>query len=156
MNDKVIERVSQFLLRELFTKLEDVAILQHEDGTYEFFNRYSIKKENNDMFRVSLKYNSDIKQFSSLKNAVTWCVFDYRNKFSRANRIEYLDKMIVASELNIAVHKNLARKTHDIDTKLIFLAKLNEDQVKRKTYLEEMFGYFRESKQLQTQKFSTK
>lgn len=155
MNKKLIEKISQFLEREYYSHLENVSIFQGEDGSYEFFNRYVIVKEN-DGYIVSLKYNSEVKRFGSLKNAVSWCIFDIRNKFSRAQRIEYLDRIISAIDVNILVHKKLVKKAKDLDTKLIYLAKLSEDQLKRKTYISEMSNYFHESKLLQAQKFSMK
>jgi hypothetical protein len=155
MNKKIIEKVSQFLQREYYSNLENVSIFQDDDGSYEFFNRYVIAKEN-EGYLVILKYNSETKKFGSLKNAVSWCIFDIRNKFARAQRVEYLDRIISAIDVNILVHKNLVKKAKDLDTKLIYLAKLSEDQLKRKAYITEMGNYFHESKLLQAQKFSMK
>jgi len=155
MNNKEIEKVTQFLNKEFVSKLGDVAIFQNEDGDYEFFNRYVISKANNG-YDITLKYGSEIVHFSSLKSAVTWCIFDLRNKIVKTKRIEYLDKMVSGAELNIELHKKLVKKAKDLESKFIYLAKLSEDENKRKSYLLELSRYITESKILQTQNFTVK
>ena len=155
MNHKIIEKVSEFLSKEFQNKVRGIAIFQHEDGTYEFFNKYYIKEDSTG-YQVSFKYSSTVKLFNSLKNAVTWCIFENRNKFGKAQRIEHIDKMISSTELNIQIHKRLIQKSKALESKLIYIAKLNEDQIKRKSYIKEMSDYINESKQWQTQKFATK
>lgn len=154
-DDKLIEKITTFLSKELFHNMKDVAIFKNDDGTYEFFNRYNIT-ESKDGYVVQLKYNSVTKNFSSLKNAVTWCIFENRNKFDRASRIEHLDRMLGGTELSIDLHKRLIKKASTVESKLIYLAKLSEEQIQRKNMLKEMAFYISESKQWQTQKFATK
>lgn len=155
MNNKLKEKVTQFLAKEFQYRVGDISIFVNDDGTYEFFNKYYIK-ENPNGYEVTCKYNSDVRLFSVLKNAVAWCIFDQRNKYAKAARIEYIDKMIGSTELSILLHRKLIQKSKDIENKLIYSAKLNEDQLKRKTYIIEMAGYINESRQWQTQKFATK
>lgn len=155
MNNKIVAKVSEFLAKEFHNKVGEIAIFQHEDGTYEFFNKYYIKEDSTG-YQVSFKYSSTVKLFNSLKNAVTWCIFENRNKFGKAQRIEHIDKMICSTDLNIQIHKRLIHKSKDLENKLIYIAKLNEDQIKRKSYIREMTDYINESKYWQTQKFATK
>lgn len=155
MNKRNAEKVSSFLDKEFNRRIGDVAIFQHEDGTYEFFNKYWIK-ELSSGYKIIYKYNSEEKFFSSLKNAVSWCIFDSRLKLEKTKRIEYLDKMIAGTELNIQQHRFLAKKAKDLESKLIYLAKLSEDQNKRKSYLAELSKYLAESKRLQAQNFAKK
>lgn len=155
MNDRLVEKINQFLYRELFHKMGDIAIFKYEDGTYELFNKYYIV-EKNGYYVIQPKSSDDEKNFSSLRNAVTWCSFDNRNKFSQANRIEYLDTMISGMDANIVVHKNLISRAKDIENKLIYIAKMSEEQAKKKQMVEEMSSFINESKNWQTRKFATK
>lgn len=155
MNDKIMNKVSEFFNTRLLSTVGDITIFQNDDGSYELFNRYTIQK-NPYGFKVVHIYNSDEKLFSSLKNAVTWCVFENRKKYQKAQRIEYLDKMIAGMDLNIEMHKKLIKKSTDTEIKLIYAAKLSDEQNKKKIMLHEMSGYIHESKALQTQKFDAK
>jgi hypothetical protein len=155
MNDVTLNKISQFLSKEFFNNMSDVAIIQHEDGSYEFFNRYIVHQVKTG-YQVHLKYNSDVKLFSSVKNALTWCIFEHRTKFMQARRIEYLDSMIAGTEASIEVHKNLIRKTTNTENQLIYIAKLSEEQAKRKQMVQEMTSFINESKTWQTRKFVAK
>lgn len=153
MNDKIINRVTQFLSKELFHKMSDIAIFKNMDGSYELFNKYVINEEN-DSYRITLKCGSEMHLFSSLKNAVTWCTFDNRNKFSQTNRIEFLDQMIAGAETNIEIHKKLIHKSKDLGNKLIYVAKMSEEQYKRTLMVQEMSSFISESRLWQTRKFA--
>ncbi len=155
MNDKLLTKVNKFLSKELFHNMNDIIILQNEDGSYEFFNKYNVIKESYG-YQVSLKYNSETYRFSSLKSATAWCIFENRNKYVQAKRIQYLDQMISGSEVSIEMQRNLLKKSKETESKLIYAAKLNEEQYKRKRMVAEMQSYIRESSRLQTQKFSHK
>jgi len=154
MNDKLESKLKQFFIREIADNT-DILILQDEDGSYELFNRFKIHKINNGYKTIS-NYNSDEKLFSTLQNAVTWCIFENRNKFNQAKRVEYLDKMLAGTETNIEVHKKLIRKTKDLENKLIYISKMSQEQAKRKLMLREMSNFIAESKMWQTKKFATK
>ena len=155
MNDKLVEKINQFLSKELFHKMGDIAIFKYKDGTYELFNKYCIVEEKG-YYVIKPKRGIDIKNFSSLRNAVTWCSFDNRNKLIQANRIAYLDTMISGLDANIVVHKHLISRSKDLENKLIYIAKMSEEQAKKKHMVEEMSSFITESKNWQTRKFATK
>jgi hypothetical protein len=155
MNDKLVTKVNQFLSKELFQNMNDIAIFQNDDGSYEFFNKYLVIKHHSG-YKVKTKFDSHERLFSSLKFAVTWCIFENRNKYVRAKRIEYLDQMLAGSEVSIEIHRHLIKKAKETENKLIYVAKLTEEQAKRKKMLGEMYTYVNESKSLQTQKFAAK
>jgi hypothetical protein len=155
MNDIMLNKISQFLTKEFLQSMSNIAMVQNTDGSYEFFNRYKVQQVKIG-YEVHLKYNSDIKLFSSLKNALTWCIFENRTKFSQARRIEYLDNMIAGTEVSIEVHKNLIKKTTNTESQLIYIAKLSEEQAKRKLMIQEMTSFVNESKNWQTRKFVAK
>ncbi len=151
----MLNKISQFLTKEFLQSMSNIAMVQNTDGSYEFFNRYKVQQVKIG-YEVHLKYNSDIKLFSSLKNALTWCIFENRTKFSQARRIEYLDNMIAGTEVSIEVHKNLIKKTTNTESQLIYIAKLSEEQAKRKLMIQEMTSFMNESKKWQTRKFVAK
>lgn len=155
MNDVMLNKISQFLSKEFLQNMSDISMIQHKDGSYEFFNRYTVRQVKIG-YEVHLKYNSDIKMFSSLKNALTWCIFENRTKFTQARRIEYLDNMLAGTEVSIEVHKNLIRKTSNTENQLIYIAKLSEEQAKRKQMILELASFVNESKNWQTRKFVAK
>jgi hypothetical protein len=153
--DIALGKISQFLKKEFFNKMTEIAMLQNEDGSYDFFNRYTVYSDKNGV-KVYMKYNSDVKLFSSLKNALTWCIFENRTKYTQARRIEYLDHMIAGIDVNIQVHKNLLKKAKDDEYRLIYAAKLSEEQARRRSMVTEMSSFINESKNWQTRKFATK
>ena len=148
----IADKVLEFLMKEFYQNMTDVAIFKNDDGSYELFNKYYISKTTNG-YKVSLKYFSQQKIFASLKNAVTWCIFENGNKYSQAKRIEFLDQMIEGMEMNMEVHKRLIKKTKDADSRIIYVSKLVEDQAKKKKMVKELASYVTEAKTAQAKKF---
>jgi len=155
MNDKMINKIEQFFQKELSSNLKDIAIIQHSDGSYELFNKYLVAEKKNG-FDVTPKYSDNVRGFSSLRSAVTWCVFDHRDQFVKAKRIEYLDQIISSTEVSILIQKKLINKSKDLESKLIHIAKMSEEQNKRKLMLSEMISFMNESRNWQSRKFATK
>lgn len=151
----MINKIEQFFQKELANKLRDIAIMQHEDGSYELFNKYIVAEQKNG-FDVTPKYSDDCRAFSSLRSAVTWCIFDHRDMFVKAKRIEYLDQIISGTEVSILIQKKLINKSKDLESKLIHIAKMSEEQNKRKLMLTEMVSFMNESRNWQSRKFATK
>lgn len=153
MNDNIfINKINDFLVKELYQNMNDIAIFQLEDGSYELFNKYQIL-QNKLGFKIIPKYNSTERQFFSLKHAVTWCIFQNMNKFYQSTRIEFLDNLLAATDTSIEIHKHLISSTKDPDNRSIFLAKLIEEQNKKKLMKKELERFIFESKFWQTRKF---
>jgi sulfur carrier protein ThiS len=89
-----------------------------------------------------------------LKNAVAWCTFEKRNKFYQSTRIEQLDTAIGSINVSINIHQTLIKKSKELDKKMIYIAKLNEERLRRKSMATEMNSYIVESKYWQTKKFA--
>jgi hypothetical protein len=154
MHNKLLTKIDQFLNQEFIQNINDIAIFQNEDGSYELFNRYRIVK---DSLGYKVTTNTSVEVlFSSLKFAVSWCILETRNKYVKAKRIEYLDQMLAGVDVSIEMHKHLIKKSKETETKLIYIAKLSEEQSKRKKILGELHTYINESKSLQIQKFAAK
>jgi predicted membrane chloride channel (bestrophin family) len=138
----------------LVKKIKDVFIVKEYDGSYNLFGTYVIRPQNLGTFVVSTindPYAEDI-EFSSLKYAVTYCVFEKNHKGRETNRIVELDRYIAGLDVSIAQQKKLMNK-REVPDKFIYLAKLSEDQLRRKNAQKEIDGYAAHSKYLQTKKY---
>lgn len=152
IKNKVNKKVSNFLTKEFNKKLYDISVFDNGNGSYELFNRYLINKDPLG-YRVSIKYQSDDKLFSSLKIAVTWCIFEKRNNVVKFMRVEYLDTMINGAEMAINNHRRLVKSSKDINTKLVYIAKLSEEKAKHKAMTSELAKFVVESKYWQNRTF---
>ena len=94
--------------------------------------------------------------FNELKNAVAWCTFDKRNMLYQADRILKLDNLLAGLEVDISLHTKIFKNTKNTDDKLIFLAKLSEDKIKKKKITDELYTYVSDSKRWQTKRFDRK
>lgn len=156
MNNQ-IEKIEKFFSKDFILKYKNLMIFQNENGSYDLFDRYTVSSKHNAGYKLVSKYNSTQKTFFSLKNAVSWCIFDYRNKFAERNRIEYLDAAIVSIESEIQVHKSLVnKKTINYEDKLVYYSKLSEELIKKKQFQEEMNSFVIQSKMWQVEKFAAK
>lgn len=156
MNDNlIIDKIEKFFEKEYFSKYKDVLFFKNENGEYELFDRYIISKCNN-LYQISSQYFTENKLFSNLRNAVTWCIFDNRNKLPECKRIEYLDKMLAGADVNIIVHKKLINKENDLEYKLIYASKLSQEEARKKQMLNEMDKFIKESQRWQAIKFAAK
>lgn len=148
--NNLIQKVYNFFNTDLEKTVQNVIMLQDDCGNYELFNKYYLKIENN-LVTVSSKHSYTVKQFSTLPIAVTWCIFDKRNKIIESKRIEYLDNLLIGIESSILVHKKMISKNHE--DKFIALAKLSQEQHKKQSILTEIKKYIKESKIWQLKQF---
>ena len=155
-DDKIVAKVTSFLSRELIKNMGDVAIFKNKNGSYELFNRYIIADDGNETYSINRINGSDKKVISSLKNAVSWCILTNRHKYDKAGRISHLDGMLGGVELSINIHKSLLKSSKNLESKMIYLAKLGEEQAKRRNMLQEITACVNESRYLQTQRFGNK
>jgi hypothetical protein len=138
--------------KELSNKINDLLILRDEDGSYFLFGKYRIIPDKLGNFQV-INNDEFIHNFANLKNAVTWCVFDKNKKYKDMRRIVELDDMLGGIDVSIAQHKRLADKTISFEDKSIYLAKLYEDKLKKRSWTQEINAYIKISKHWQTKKF---
>ena len=101
---KALNKLDSFFSADLEKTVADVIILQHSTGGYELFNKYDLYKENN-FVKVMVRYTHTIKEFSSLKVAMSWCIYDKRNKITEAKRLEQLDQLLTGINVAINSHK---------------------------------------------------
>jgi hypothetical protein len=150
------DKIEKIITSEIIGDLEDIVIFQNTDGSYELFNTYMIEKKSEKEYYVSMKKTYTEHTFYSIKNAVTWCIFDKRNRIVEANKILLLDHRLGGLDTDILLHTKIFKNSKNSEDKLIFLAKLNEDKLKKKTVTDELYGYINDSKQWQTKRFDRK
>lgn len=136
--------------------LQDIVIFQEADGTYSLFNKYTITKAPDGGFDVTIYMSDQKANFNSLKNATTWCIFDKRGKYTDANRIASLDFGLGAVNVDIQIHQRMMQNATSVDNQLIYIAKLNEDRVKKTRMSVELTGYVNESVHWQNTRFTQK
>lgn len=152
MHNTITDRVNRFLEQE-YLEVGELSILRNEDGSYDLFNQYRITKKEQNIYEVSKIYGDQIYLVSSLKNAVTWCIYEKRNKWAISNRILEIDKKIAGIDVSMALHKRMIESSKDNDSKLVLLNKLNEEKIKKKSMLQELTEYINRSKLLQAKTF---
>jgi hypothetical protein len=154
--ETVFSKLEKTISKQAIDKLADLSIVQESDGSYLLFNKYSIKKIDNE-YRVSHTYLAESNiSFYVLKHAVTWCTYDKRNRIMESKRIQDLDRQLTSIESAIEIHQRLARKTTNLDSKLIYLAKLGEEKLQRTQINAEIEQYVSESKNWQANRFNAK
>lgn len=136
----------------LKTKIEDLFIVKENDGSYNLFGKYVIFPESSNLYKVSILGEQTSYSFSSLRNAVTWCVFEKNKKYKEIKRIYELDELIGSLEVSIAQNKKLLERAKEMD-KYIFAAKLEEAKYKKRNAIREIEEYATLSRHWQTKKF---
>ena len=149
------KKIKKVISKQELDKLQDIAIFRNNQGIYEVFNSYFIDKKPEGTI-VKLHNGDTINSFYNLKNAVCWCIFDKKGRYSTANRIIELDLKLSAVEVSMIVHQKLFKKTKDTDIKLIYLAKLNEDKDKKRQMTSELNGYLEQSDSWQQKSYKLK
>ena len=150
------KQLSKLMNPNFIGDLEDVIIFQNTDGSYELFNTYCINKTSKDNYIVTMLTTFTTHQFHTLKHAVAWCTFDKRNMLSQANRIIILDNLLAGIEVDITLHTKIFKNAKNSNDKLIFLAKLSEDKLKKRRFTDELYTYINDSKKWQTNRFNRK
>jgi len=135
----------------LHKKIKDLFIVKEDDGSYVLFGKYLVIPKD-DLFEIVIEGETGNIAFSSLKNAVTWCVFEKNNKYKEIKRLLELDQMIGSLSVHISQYERLAKKNTGLERD-IYIARLIEEKARRKQALEEIQDYVQISRFLQTKKF---
>jgi hypothetical protein len=133
-------KVEKFLEKEFKSSVGKL-VLYDRNGDYLIFGKYVIKKLINEAYLVVLTGTATEKVFFKLKNAVSWCIFDHRNMIVIANRILWLDQQAASIEAGLELHQRLFTVTKKVDQKLIYIAKLKEEKIKKTLINDELKRY---------------
>jgi hypothetical protein len=154
-NEKAIDKLTKSFRKEDYASLRDMIIYQDPDGSYNLYESYNIQKKDGYCIVNSTTLAKSIS-FTNLRNAVTWCNFDKRNKVADSKRILELDAKIAGVETDIQLQLKLVKTAKDTESKLIHLAKLGEVRLKKTHMLREMSSYIENSMSWQIGKFTKK
>lgn len=135
---KIFKTIAEFYEKDFIQNHNNLSIFKNPDGSYELYNKYHIVQDTDKKFKVDYPGNIKVKTFYNLKNAVSWCIFDQKNKIYESNRLEQLDQKIDSLTASIKLHNNLINKTSDIDTKIIYFSKISQDEYQRNGMLQEL------------------
>jgi hypothetical protein len=154
MNDIFI-KLKKVIPKETINNLADLSVFRDQDGSYHLFDKYIISRVK-DEYQVTINSFDTNKTFYTLKHAVAWCTFDKRNRIVDSNRIYDLDKKVAGLESTIQGHQKLIKSAKNMDDKLIYLAKLGEEKMRKRQLYDELGRYIDTSKSCQTTRFKTK
>lgn len=134
-------------------KIKDLLIVKNDDESYYLFGQYHIIKKDSYYTLTDLENGQHV--FSTLRHAVTYCVFKKNNKLKDVKRIKELDDLLGSLDVAIAQHQRLATNSNDPEVKQIYLAKLGEEKLKKQIFRKELEEYVNFSKWLQTQNYKS-
>lgn len=153
MNKFQENRVKTFLIKEMSSPLSDLMLLKDDDNEYFLFNKYYINKKSDGNFEVNFIYGDNSAVFTSLKNAVCYCIFDKSNKLKETRKIQELDTHLASIDVSISQLKKILRKAKNTELKLIYLAKLSEELQRKKNMKKQLSLYLNKAKYMQATKF---
>lgn len=133
-------------------KIKELFITREDNGSYSLFGRYNINRDHMGSYQVTLHGENYKVEFSSLKNAVTYCVFNQHNKQKDGQRVLDLDELVSSLDFNIEQTTKMYKKANE-PRKDILGAKLTEAKFKKKLALKEIESYINMSKYWQMKKF---
>lgn len=148
-------KLEKFLEKQLTTtnNTSNILLLRVDESNHVLFGKYGISKENNCYI---LKMDNDDKErtFSTLKTAVTWCVFNERKKTIECKQIEQIDFKLASLEVDILQKTKVLTNTKDEKFKHVYISKIDEDTIKKKILLKQLNRFINISKEWQTKKFN--
>jgi hypothetical protein len=98
--------------------------------------------------------NDKERTFSTLKTAVTWCVFNERRKTIECKKIEQIDFKLASLEVDILQKTKVLHNTKDENFKHVYFSKIEEDNIKKKILLKQLNRFINISKEWQDKKFN--
>lgn len=141
--------------KELSSKIRDLLIVREDDGSYYLFGKFCIIPDKEGNYHLVDMFDSEkIHSFTSLKTAVTYCVFEKNKKYKELRRIIELDDILGSLDSMIEQHSRIVEKTEDFEYKSIVRAKLLEEKLKKRQMTTEINSYIALSKYWQTKQFA--
>jgi len=153
MNLSKLKKVEKFLEREMYSDLQDLLFLSDENGSYFLFSLYHVTKTPDGYYEVSYNNDDNREAFFTVRNAVSWCIFEKNKKYAQSARIKDLDLQLSGATMDINNTRRLLKKTKDVDYQMIYLSKLEQAKAKKKSILVELDSFINMSKYWQTKKF---
>lgn len=139
------------------SNLKKSLIFKNADGSYNLFEKFTIVPQNKHFVVYVLDYmNIEKIVFSSLKNAVTWCILKNKNKIKEYTSLKELDFCIDSLNFSIKLHQKLLNSASTTQDQIIYAMKLEEDKRNKEIVLEKINQHIWFSKNLENNKLLTK
>lgn len=135
MTDKTINEVYSQLVnvvQETYSKAMTKALIKTELGI-SVFGEYAIVKIKNG-YSVRARRTFTEVEFTSIRNALAWIIFEHQRRFKDSKRVAELDSKIASIDVEINIHKRVSRKA-DTSKYIILLNKI-QDEISKKRELE--------------------
>lgn len=139
VKDKQLETLEQYLVFNV-------------NGGYELYGEYFIEQDGS-RYTISKKGTATVECFNTLRHAVAWASLDKRGSYPAANRLVLLDQLLEGASVDLQIHQNMYRKASDIEKKLIYSAKIQEDKLKKSQVSAELNTYITNAKNWQYRQF---
>lgn len=133
-------KVEHFFNSDFVKDLVKISIIKNPDGSYELFDKYTIFSKDK-KYTVETRYCYDTVDFYSLQNAVTYCIFSHKSKFTEADRIYDLDKILESINFSILSLRSKLLKSNNLENITIYTCKLSQDEAKKQNLLYELSGF---------------
>lgn len=150
---QITEKLDSFIDREFDSTIANISFLKNGKNSYELFKRFVITKQNS-CYRVEKKYTFSTQDFSTLQNAVTYCILEYRNKVYDSQKLIELDRFLTNLNSSISLHEHLIKKNNKPENILIYYSKLTDEKVKKHSLLKEISKLINETKIWQNKQFA--
>lgn len=145
-------KVNNFIKKEIVNNSEtlDVILLPFDADSYILFGKYIINKTGSCYLVTN---NSIEKTFTTLKTAITWCIFNERRKTIECRQIEQLDFKLASLEVDLFQKKKMLNSISDEGYKTVYITKIEEDTIKKSLLLKQLNRFINISKDWQSKKF---
>ena len=142
--NEVYEQLSA-VITDTYSKAMAKAIIQTDIGIV-VFDQYAIVKINNG-YRVVSRCTFTEAEFTSIRNALAWIIFEYKGRFKDSARVALIDSRISSLDVEINLHRRSSRRA-DSGKYVILLNKIQEDMSKKKELSDELERYLRLVKEI--------
>lgn len=156
MNDATLIKLEKVIPKNEIQALQNISMFKEDDGAYNLYNKYLIKKNSDGIYVVQVLGTYTEKSFYKLKNAVAWCSFDKRAMYANARRLHQLDQLVFSMDTEIQLHASLIKKSKNEESKLIYLSKLTQEKARKRNFTIEIEHYLNEFKRWQNTLFDSK
>lgn len=140
MDNAINEVYSQLVnvVRETYSHSIESSLIKTELGIVAF-NEFLIIKINNGFKIISRRTFTEV-EFTSVRNALAWIIFERRGRFKDSERVHQLDSKISSLDVEINLHKKSKFKSAT-DKYVILLNKIQEQTYKRQELISELDRY---------------
>lgn len=150
--NKQEQKIEKFFEQSIYTGALNISVLKNQNGEYFLFGKYLIKPLDG---LYSVMYEDEKSTtFSSLKIAVTWCVFHDKKYIFECKQIEDVDFKLSGIKIDIIQHTKILDNSKNKEVRMLYYSKLENDDNKQKMLIEKLNKYISMSKRWQNSRYN--